>query len=217
MAGLFNWSSTAASNTTVDGVNISEGCPAGNVNNAIRSVMALVRASFASGLEGFLAGSSALPVANGGTGATSTSAARTALGLGSLATASSINDGNWSGADLAIANGGTGASTAAAAFANIAIAASTLSSNGYIKLQNGLHLMWGSFFAGGNISTTFSYTTIDAGISLSAFSVAVVSANNASAGQQDNAPGVTSCSTTGFTVFNSIDIGVTTFFVAVGF
>jgi phage-related tail fiber protein len=43
--------------------------------------MAIVRGSFASGLQTFLAGSAALPIANGGTGATSASAARTALGI----------------------------------------------------------------------------------------------------------------------------------------
>jgi len=38
-----DWSETPAGNTTVDGINIAEGCPAGNVNGAIRAVMAGVR------------------------------------------------------------------------------------------------------------------------------------------------------------------------------
>lgn len=84
MASLFDWSSTAGSNTTVDGINIAEGCPAANVNNGMRSIMALVRQSFASGLQNFLAGSAALPVANGGTGGTTAAAARTALGAAAL-------------------------------------------------------------------------------------------------------------------------------------
>ena len=80
MAGLFDWSSTAASNTSVDGININTGMSPGNVDNSLRSIMAKVRASFAAALESFLAGTAALPVANGGTGATTASAALTALG-----------------------------------------------------------------------------------------------------------------------------------------
>nr|DAG31406.1 MAG TPA: tail collar domain [Caudoviricetes sp.] len=39
-----DWSATADENTTVDGINIAEHCPAKNINNAIRSVMAAVKA-----------------------------------------------------------------------------------------------------------------------------------------------------------------------------
>jgi hypothetical protein len=35
-----DWSTTPGSNTTIDGVNIAEGCPPGNVNNGLRSIMA---------------------------------------------------------------------------------------------------------------------------------------------------------------------------------
>lgn len=52
----------------------------------------------------------AVPVLNGGTGASTASAARANLGLGSLATANAINNDNWSGADLTVPNGGTGVS-----------------------------------------------------------------------------------------------------------
>lgn len=34
------WSTTASANTTVNGVNIAEGCPPGNMNNGLREVMA---------------------------------------------------------------------------------------------------------------------------------------------------------------------------------
>ncbi len=67
-----------------------------------------------------------LPIANGGTAATTASTARTNLGLGTIATqaysAISITGGTITGiTDLALADGGTGASTAAAVFTNIVV------------------------------------------------------------------------------------------------
>ena len=66
----------------------------------------------------------ALPIASGGTGATTASGARTSLGLGTLATQDannvSITGGSISGiTDLAVADGGTGSSTAAGARTNL--------------------------------------------------------------------------------------------------
>lgn len=46
MPTAFDWSTTPAENTSVGGVNIAEGCPAPNLNDAIRQVMAAVRATF---------------------------------------------------------------------------------------------------------------------------------------------------------------------------
>jgi microcystin-dependent protein len=43
MAGVSDWSAVADENTTVDGINIAEHCPAKNMNNAIRSVMAALK------------------------------------------------------------------------------------------------------------------------------------------------------------------------------
>ena len=68
----------------------------------------------------------ALSVAQGGTGATSASAARTALGIGTIATQASdsvsITGGSVAGiTDLGIADGGTGASSASAARTNLGL------------------------------------------------------------------------------------------------
>jgi hypothetical protein len=41
-----DYSSTPASNTTISGINIAEGCPPANINNAIRTVMADVRVMY---------------------------------------------------------------------------------------------------------------------------------------------------------------------------
>lgn len=41
-----DWSTTPASNTSIDSINIGEGCSPGNVNNALRSIMAAVRSFY---------------------------------------------------------------------------------------------------------------------------------------------------------------------------
>lgn len=89
MASIFDWSSTAASNTTIDGIGCNTGMSPANVDNLFRSVVSIIRQTFAAGLQTFLAGSSALPVANGGTG---------------LATLTGVAKGNGTAAMTAIAN-----------------------------------------------------------------------------------------------------------------
>jgi hypothetical protein len=77
---IFDWSATAASNTSCDSISTATGMSPGNVDNVFRSLMRIVRNSFSSALQTFLAGTAALPIANGGTAATSASAALTSLG-----------------------------------------------------------------------------------------------------------------------------------------
>ncbi len=84
---------------------------------------------FVSGAEAF-ADATVVPVAKGGTGATTASDARTNLGVGSIATQSSssvtITGGSISGiTDLAVVDGGTGASTAADARTNLGLVIGT--------------------------------------------------------------------------------------------
>ena len=43
MVDVSSWSETPGSNGTVDSINIAEGCPPGNVNGALRSIMAGVK------------------------------------------------------------------------------------------------------------------------------------------------------------------------------
>lgn len=80
MSSLFDWSSTASSNTTCDGIGTNTGMSPANVDNVFRSIMALVRNTFASALQSFLAGTAALPIANGGTAATDATTALSNLG-----------------------------------------------------------------------------------------------------------------------------------------
>jgi hypothetical protein len=38
-----DWSTTASNNTTLEGINVAEGCPAGNINGVIRAMAAALR------------------------------------------------------------------------------------------------------------------------------------------------------------------------------
>lgn len=115
---------------------------------------------------------------------------------------------------VAVANGGTGAATAANAFNAIVAAASTLADPGYIKLQNGLHIIWGSFSATANGSTSVTYPS---GVSLTSFSIAVCNGvGEFSTTAQDNFPTVSSCGTTGFAAWNANN-SCTAFYIAIGY
>lgn len=80
MAGIFTLDPVAGNNTTIDGIACGTGMSPANVDNVIRSLAGLIAASFADALETFLAGTAPLPVANGGTGGATESAALTSLG-----------------------------------------------------------------------------------------------------------------------------------------
>lgn len=190
MASLFDWSPTPSSNSSIDGINCATGMPVGNTDNLFRSMAAIIRQTFSSTLQNFLAGTSALGISSGGTGATTAADARTNLGLGSAATESTVP----------VAKGGTGATGQAAAFANIAVLASSLSGNGYLKLANGLILQWGVVTVPANSTAVVTYPT-----AFSSFSrpiPAAVSINNTDA--SENTGYITgTATTTGFQVRNA--------------
>ena len=72
---ISDYSSTANSNTDIAGINIDEGCAPSGINDAIRTLMAQIKALYA-GTSG-----DKWPVSGGGTGATTAADARTNLGL----------------------------------------------------------------------------------------------------------------------------------------
>lgn len=80
IAGIFSYSTTAGSNTSIGGVSVSEGMNAAAVNNAIRAMAADIATSFAPSMENFFNGTAGLPVASGGTGSTTASGALANLG-----------------------------------------------------------------------------------------------------------------------------------------
>lgn len=157
-----------------------------------------------------------LSIAQGGTNAATAGAARTALGAAAAGANSDIISLAGLTTALSIAQGGTGATTAAAALTALGalgIVASDLSATGYIKLSNGLHLMWGSATAAtNNAATAVSFM---AEITLTTFSRVVLSGGVFS-NEDRNGPYVASCSTSGFVMGNNKPEPVTVFWIGVG-
>lgn len=78
---FWDWATTNAGNGSVGGINIAEGCPAGNLNNSSREIMAEARAAFNVALQAFFA-STDIPTAR---------AALSALGTAGGALTGDIN------------------------------------------------------------------------------------------------------------------------------
>lgn len=72
---ISEYSATAASNTDINSIDIGEGCAPSGINDAIRTLMKQIK-DLQAGTSG-----DTIPVAAGGTGAATASAARTALGV----------------------------------------------------------------------------------------------------------------------------------------
>jgi hypothetical protein len=127
---ISEFSSTAASNTDIDNINIAEGCSPANVNNAIRSLMSqLKNQQDGSSGDNFSVGgnltvtgtttlTTVLPITSGGTGASTDTGARTALSAAKLGANSDITSITGLTTPLTIAQGGTG--TASTTFVNLA-------------------------------------------------------------------------------------------------
>jgi hypothetical protein len=134
---ISEFSATAADNTDITNINIAEGCSPANVNNAIRSLMSVLK-NFEDGSSGdsvvvggnlsvngttTLVGTAIAPTPSPGDNSTkiaTTAFVQTKVGtLGTMssqdATAVAITGGTITGiTDLAVADGGTGASTLSA-------------------------------------------------------------------------------------------------------
>lgn len=109
---IADWSTTASFNTDIAGINIDEGCPAANVNNAIREMMAQVKTSL-----GFI------PVEQGG---------------GSGMTNNKVRVG-WDGTGKLLAQ--VDANPIGAIWTD-SLTSQTFDTAGYIKLPNGFILQW---------------------------------------------------------------------------
>ena len=155
---ISEFSSTAASNTDIDNINIAEGCSPANVNNAIRGLMAqLKNQQDGSSGDNFSVGgnltvtgtttlTTVLPVASGGTGASTNAGTAYAL-KGANSDITSITGLTT---PLTTAQGGTG--TASTTFANL-----TTNVTGTLPVANGgtgaATLTSGSVIVGAGTST----------------------------------------------------------------
>lgn len=200
-----DWSTTAASNTTVGPVNIAEGCPAANMNNMGREIMAQVK-QFTDGLPAAYQGKDQTLAA---LAALNTAANQLIYATGSdtfsLAALTPFARTLLDDGDAATARNTLGA---------VAVSQANLGGQGSIQFAfpgNTFRIAWGSVVANANGHTGINYVT-----PFNNFSVAVASGcGEQSPNAQDNNPSVVNCGPAGFTVYNSSN-ATTVFYIAVG-
>lgn len=203
-----SWSTNAASNTTVGAINIAEGCPAANMNNAIREVMAQVR-QFSDGLGNSYQAKDALLTALAGL---STSANQliystgvdTVAMTGLTAFARTILDDN------------DGAAVCATIGA-VRVLSLSLANPGHIRLQVGpssaFQVAWGMQTLGQDQTANVSYSS-----PFTSFSVPLVSsiAVNAVDAKENTGYAPGSATVTGFQLRNAENSTISIPWLAVG-
>ena len=102
---ISEYDATAGNNTDINSINIDEGCSPSGINNAIRALMSHLKA-----WQGGTSGDS-LPVASGGTGASTAGTARTNLSAAASGANSDITSITGLTTALTVAQGGTGVAT----------------------------------------------------------------------------------------------------------
>lgn len=216
-----DWSTTASSNLTVGSENIAENCPPGNLNNAIREVMAQTRGVLTDAAISVIAQATVAEIRTA-LGVPASSAPVTALGT--VTPAANKLPYFTSGSAAAVTDltafartllDDTDAAAARTTIGAVGLDAISLGNPGYVRLKVGASIFmiaWGTATASANGYTTVNYAT-----PFPTASFAVISGGIASPAAQDNGPVVTSCSTTSFAMYSAADIAVTTFYIAVGY
>jgi len=210
--GFSQWSTDPDANQFVETTFIGEGCPAGNVNNGMRTIMSDLRSAINPALDAGLANGSL-------GGVTGTLASIAQLGTVADRLLYSTAPQTFQEAVLtAFARtllDDADAATARTTIGAIGVDSMSLAVPGYIKfkLPTGqvFGIQWGTVSASGNGTTPVTYPS-----TFSNFSVAQVSGAALSTSAQDNNPGVSGTSPTGFEIFNAVDGAVSCWWIAVG-
>lgn len=204
-----DWSTTAADNTTVGPVNIAEGCPAGNMNNMGREMMAQI-AAWRDGLgTSYQAKDATLTAIAGLTTAADQIPYATGADTFAMTALSAFMRSALGAADSATAGQALGVPT---------ISALSLGAPGYVRFRLGastfLQIAWGTGTAPGAGSTGISYAA-----PFPSASFPIVSGANGSTSNDRNLPAVVggSASASGFSVFNSSPGAVSFYYIAVGY
>ena len=205
-----DWSTTAASNTTVGAVNIAENCPAANLNNAIREAMAQI-AQWRDDLPDDYQGKDATLTALAGlTTAADQMIYATGVDTFALTTLSAFMRTLLDDADQAAACATLGA---------VRVSGFSLATPGYIDFTfgaNTFRILWGTFTVGADSGTTVSYPA--GGFANAGFPVlGGANANYGDTSPTENGPGITARTNSGFTAWNGQNNSRSMWFVAVGY
>lgn len=203
-----DWSTTADNNTSIGGVNIGEGCPAGNLNNAQREMMAQLKAYLANIPASIQPLNANLTALSGLSGAADQLPYFTGSGALALAYLSPFIR------TLMLDTDAIGARTRIGA---VGISALSLANPGYIRFQyQNLfpQIAWGTATFAPNAGTNVIY----AANFLNA-SYPIVSAGNISPTEQDNGPFVVGggAAQNGFSAYSPLNMSVDGYYIAVGY
>ena len=218
---FWDWSSSASGNATSSGVNIGENCPAGNMNNWGRTIMAQIRAVFSQALAPFL-GASTLADARTALGVQEANARLAALsglsgGANTLPYSTGVNSMGQTPL-TAFARSLLDDGDASTARTTLGVAEITFASNSngsVISINIGgtvYKLQWGTFTASARAQTSRTFPSAYSGTPV----VIAGGASSLDTGAENNFPEVYSASTTGFVVISSRNEPTTTRWIAIG-
>lgn len=207
MADIFDFSATAANNTTIGGINTNTGMSPGNVDNVFRELAAIIRNTFSAGWQGLFAGTtSGIPVSNGA-GTISTKAAPTGDIVGTsdtqtltnkTLTSPNVNGGTFDGSETFSSKANTRTALSALGLTSSTLAANSV--NTVLTLSDGtsLRIMGGVSSIGANTTGTLSF-----GATFGAAPVVSITGAGSSPSNEGSVSTYANASTTSVAIVNS--------------